>query len=244
MIYILLPAYNEEKNLLKILEKIERLVDRERLKITVVLIDDCSTDNSIRFKNYKSNFRLLYKAHKKNSGLSIAMETGFKIINEIANDEDIVITLDSDNTHPIEIISGMFKEIKNSNDIVIASRFQKNSKVKGVTFFRLIMSYGAKYLFKLFYPFKNLNDYTCNFRAYKFYLIKKILKDKTFFKNEDFNIAAKIIIFLTNSYNSVNLKEIPFILGYDKKIGKSKMKIMKTIFLTLKLIIFKKFLNN
>ena len=158
-----------------------------------------------------------------------------------AKKNDIVVTLDSDNTHPVEKIFEMTQQIGNSYDIVIASRFQKGSKVKGVSFFRNLMSFGAKLLFKIFYPYKYLNDYTCNFRAYKFYLIKNLLKNLNFFKNEDFNIAAKIIIFLITKYNFIKIKEIPFNLGYDLKIGKSKMNVTKTILLTLKLIIFKKF---
>ena len=106
------------------------------------------------------------------------------------------------------------------------------------------MSLGAKLLFKIFYSYKNLNDYTCNFRAYKFYLINNLLKNNNFFKNEDFNIAAKIInFFLITKYNFIKIKEIPFNLGYDLKIGKSKMNITKTILLTLKLIFKKDFLN-
>ena len=168
------------------------------------------------------------------------METGFKLISNKAKNKDIIVTLDSDNTHPVAKIVEMTKKISDSCDVVIASRFQKGSKVKGVSFFRNLMSLGAKLLFKTFYSYKNLNDYTCNFRAYKFYVIKKLLKNRNFFKNEDFNIAAKIIIFLITKYNFIKIKEVPFYLGYDLKIGKSKMNIPKTILLTLKLILFKK----
>ena len=127
----------------------------------------------------------------------------------------------------------------NRNDIVIASRFVMGSKVYGVPYHRIIMSYGAKFLFEFFYKHKNLNDYTCNYRGYKFFLIKEILKKKTFFKHEEFNIAAKILIFLIKKYQNIKLKELPLILNYDYKVGQSKMKIFKTIFLTLRLI-FKK----
>jgi hypothetical protein len=62
------------------------------------------------------------------------------------------------------------------------------------------------------------------------------LKNKTFFKNEDFNIAGKIILFLTNKFRYLKLAEIPFKLSYDYKIGDSKMNLTKTIILTLDLI--------
>ena len=234
MIYILLPSYNEEKNLKKMCQKIERIY--KKIDITIVLVDDCSTDNTILLMKKKYKFNLVYIKHKRNRGLSITMETGFNKILKLGKEKDVVITLDSDNTHPISIIPGMVKKIYNGNDIVIASRFVNTSKIKGVTFWRHFLSVGAKYLFKFFYSYKNLNDYTCNFRAYKFKLIKELLKNKKFFKNEDFNIAGKIILFLTNKFKNLKLVEVPFKLSYDYKIGESKMKLTKTIILTLDLI--------
>ena len=235
MNYILLPAFNEKKNLVKVFQKINKITKKIN-GLTVVLVDDCSADDTILLKNKKYKFKLIYIKHKKNMGLSITMETGFKKILKKAKKNDIAITLDSDNTHPISIIPNMIKKIQTGNDIVIASRFVRSSKVNGLTIWRHFLSIGAKYLFKIFYPYKNLNDYTCNFRAYKFQLIYNILKNKKFFKNEDFNIAAKIILFLTAKNNNLKISEVPFTLSYDYKIGQSKMKLTKTILLTLRLL--------
>ena len=45
MNYILLPAFNEKKNLIKIFQKIDKICKKIK-NITVVLVDDCSTDNT------------------------------------------------------------------------------------------------------------------------------------------------------------------------------------------------------
>ncbi len=150
MIYIVLPSYNEEKNLVKILNKIESL--NKKIKLKVILVDDGSKDKTPKLAKKKYDFKLIYLKHNINKGLSIALETGFKKIIKIGSKKDIIITLDSDNTHPIDLIIKMVHKINNNNDIVIASRFQKESKVKGVTFFRKLMSNGAKYIFKIFFP--------------------------------------------------------------------------------------------
>ena len=236
MNYILLPAFNEKKNLVKIFQKINKICKKNK-NVTVVLVDDCSTDHTSSIKNKKYDFKLIYSKHKKNMGLSITMETGFNLISKKIKVKDIVITLDSDNTHPIDLIPEMINQINKKYDIVIASRFQNGSRVKGVTFFRKSMSFGAKLIFKFFFPFKNLNDYTCNYRAYKFFLIKKIVSEKNFFNKEGFNIAAKILIYFINFYKNLNIAEVPLILSYNKKIGASKMKIFLTIYLTIKLIL-------
>ena len=235
MIYIILPSYNEEKNLVKILKKIEFL--NKKIKSKVILVDDGSNDSTLKLGTKKYSFKVIYLRHKINKGLSVALETGFKKVIKIGDEKDVVITLDSDNTHPIDLIPKMIKKINKNNDIVIASRFQKESRVKGVNFFRKLMSSGAKLIFKIFFPFKNLNDYTCNYRAYKFSLIKKIMKEKNFFKKEGFNIAAKILIYFIKFYKNLSLAEVPLILSYHKKIGASKMKVILTIYLTIKLIL-------
>ena len=240
MIFILLPAFNEEKNLKIIFEKIEKNFKNKK-KIRVILIDDCSDDNTKKLVSKKYNFKIIYKKHEKNKGLNITMETGLRLINKKAKLNDIVVSLDSDNTHPISLIPKMIKKISIGNDIVIASRFVTGSKVSGLASWRQLMSLGAKLVFKIFYPFKNLNDYTCNFRAYKTQHIKKVLNVKNFFKNEDFNIAAKILLFLISNNRNLKITEVPLTLRYDLKIGKSKMKILKTIFLTLRLIFMRKF---
>ena len=78
MIYILLPAYNEEKNLKIIFKKIKKSF-KDKKKIRVVLIDDCSIDNTKKIALKKNNFKIIYKKHNKNKGLNITMETGFKL---------------------------------------------------------------------------------------------------------------------------------------------------------------------
>jgi len=240
MIYLILPAYNEEKNLVKIFKKINNLSIVK--KMIVILIDDYSADNTKKFKFNKYKFKVIYKRHVKNMGLSLALESGFNLVKNIAKKKDLIITMDSDNTHPINIIPKMLEIIeKNNSDIVIASRFLSTSKVNGLSFFRKFLSILAKYVFSYAFPHKNLKEYTCNFRIYRSYLIKRLIKNKKFFKNEDFNIAAKILLSLLSSNRNLKIYEYPLILNYHYKIGSSKMSVLKNIYLTLKLIIFKKF---
>jgi hypothetical protein len=49
-------------------------------------------------------------------------------------------------------------------------------------------------------------------------------------------LQQKLLLYLINKFNYLKLSEIPFKLSYDYKIGKSKMKLIKTILLTLGLI--------
>ncbi len=240
MIYLILPAYNEEKNLLKIFKKLNNLTIAK--KFIVILVDDCSNDKTFLIAKNKNKFKLIYKKHKQNKGLSIALETGFNVLRKRLKKEDLVVTMDSDNTHPISIIPNMLRQIKkNKADIIIASRFLSMSRVNGLSVFRKYLSILAKCIFSFFFPYENLREYTCNFRIYRAFLIKDLIKNKNFFKNEDFNIAVKIILNLIKRFKNLKISEYPLVLNYHYKIGASKMKVFKNIFLTLNLILFKKF---
>ena len=242
MIYLILPAFNEEKNLLKVFKKINDL--NLAKKISVVLVDDCSADNTRLLKNTKNKFKLIYTKHKKNRGLNFALKTGFEIVDKKLKKEDLIITMDSDNTHPINIIPKMILLMKKKrSDIVIASRFLNKSKVNGLSYFRKLLSIFAKVTFTIFFPFKDLKEYTCNFRIYKSFLIKKLMKEKNFFENEDFSIAVKILIYFIKLNKNLIISEYPLILNYHYKEGQSKMRVTKNILLTLKLIFVKKIFN-
>ncbi len=143
MLYILLPAYNEKNNLKKIFVKLKTL--RKKLKFKVVLVDDCSFDNTKDLLNFKYNYEIFYVRHQFNKGLSLTLRSGFRKIEKLAKANDRVITLDSDNTHPIDLIDKLNKELEN-NDIVIASRF-----VKGSNFIWLIF-----FLYSIFPKFLNI----------------------------------------------------------------------------------------
>ena len=239
MIYLILPAYNEEKNLLQIFKKINNL--KTCKEFTVILVDDCSSDMTERFKKTKNKFKLIYLKNSYNRGLSITLENGFKIAKKKSKKNDYIITMDSDNTHPINIIPKMIRLMKkNNSDIVIASRFIYGSEVNGLNIFRKVLSSSAKLIFSILFPHRNLREYTCNFRIYRPYLISELINKKSFFKNEDFNIAVKILLFLINKFQNLKISEYPLILNYHRKIGESKMKIYRNIFLTLRLIFKKK----
>ena len=65
------------------------------------------------------------------------------------------------------------------------------------------------------------------------------MKIQNFFENEDFNITSKIIVYFLLTVKKLKLSEISFKLRYDNKIGQSKIRILKSILLTLKILIKK-----
>ena len=115
MIYILLPCYNEYKNLVILVEKINKLTIKNSYKIKLIIVNDGSTDETdikINQLHNKSKFPILYIKHKKNLGLNMTLFTGLEKFLKIGKKNDIIVSLDSDNTHPISLIPKIITPIK------------------------------------------------------------------------------------------------------------------------------------
>ena len=152
--------------------------------------------------------------------------------------------MDTDNSHTVSLSYKMAENIiKNKKDIIIASRYQINSKIKGLNYLRISLSYAAALLYKVFFPIKNIKDYTSGFRAFRLGIIRNAWKkNKVFFSEKGFSASADIILKLYKYRKEINFLEVPINLRYDLKKGDSKMKIIKTIYLNLALIFKRKFL--
>ena len=115
-IYCVIPAYNEEKNIIKVLNDVKNEVDH------IIVVDDFSIDGTERvIKN--SNFNnISYIKHIINRGQGASLQTGSDYA--IANGADIIVHFDADGQFLAKEIKDIIKPIINNKaDIVFGSRF-------------------------------------------------------------------------------------------------------------------------
>jgi len=238
-VIVALPAYNEAGAIGELLDEFKRVFEREKVKFTIIVVNDGSKDKTEEIlKLYLQKLPLKIVNHPKNLGLGPAILTG---LNEslclITSDDDIIVNMDADNTHSPEFIISMIRAIERGSDIVIASRYQNGSEEIGVPLLRRIYSRCAKIIFSLFLNLPNVQDYTCGFRAYRAGLIKRAINkfEGNLISRNGFACTDELLVHLATLTSSIS--EVPFILRYDKKRGKSKLKLLTTIFETFKLLI-------
>lgn len=123
-ILLIIPAYNEEENILKTYKTIINYNKQNKTNYDVIIINDGSTDNTenILLKNKINHIKLIH-----NLGIGGAVQTGYKYALE--NNYDIAIQYDGDGQHDVRYVERIIDPIiKDQADFVIGSRFIKKDK--------------------------------------------------------------------------------------------------------------------
>lgn len=237
MIYVLLPAYNEEANLPPLLRRMGNVLDNIG-PYSIYVLDDGSSDGTASVvEGLSSEMNIVLLRHPRNMGLAAALRTGLNALAEVWAGDDVLITMDADNTHPPESIPAMMGLLSSGYDIVIASRFVPGATMTGLSTFRRALSLGASLLFRAVFPIKNVKDYTCGFRVYRVGVLDRAMRayGEGFVSEKGFSCMVDILLKL-RPYG-LRAIEAPLYLQYDLKLGQSKMKVMRTVFQTLWLMV-------
>ncbi len=237
-VLIVLPAYNEQENLGALLQQIDQAMHDDGLAYHVIVVDDGSSDQTAQVaQKYAAHMPIQIESHAKNQGLGATIRDGLRVATTLCGDRDIVVAMDADNTHTPGLIRSMTRLIQEGNDVVIASRYQRGSYIRGVPAHRNLLSFGARCLFQLTFPIKGVRDYTSGYRAYRGQVLRKAFDQygDQFINQEGFQCMVDILLKLRTM--DVIFREVPLILRYDLKGGVSKMNVGRTISRTLLLML-------
>jgi len=213
-ILIVVPAYNEEL----ILEKsILKLLDFCRINLSddwhVVIADNNSKDKTADIgKSLAQKFPNLEYLFIEKKGKGIAIKQAWQ-----SSEADIYCFMDADLATDLSSLPLLISEMKDGNDIVVGSRFHKDSKVKR-SISRKFISLGYRVLVKIILGLK-VDDAPCGFKAInnkiKENIPPKIENQKWFFDSELIILAEK---------NGYKIKEIP-VIWHDPREGQDKSRV-------------------
>ena len=206
-VLIIIPAYNEELNLEKTVNDIEK-----NSNYSYVIINDCSKDNTeIVCKKNKYSYISL----PVNYGLASGIQMGMKFALE--NDYDIAIQFDGDGQHDARYLENLVKLIEKSEaDIVIGSRFVNKKKEMSL---RMIGSRVISFFVRLTTG-KKIKDPTSGMRAYNRNAIKEIANNSSLTPEPD-----TMVYFIKKGYK---IKEVQVEMS-QREFGKSYLNAWKSI---------------
>ena len=237
-VFVVLPAYNEAANVGAVLRALSNTGRKSGSLFHAIVVDDGSRDRTadvVRAERDKLPLTLL--EHPSNMGLGATIRDGLLKAVDMADDSDVIVTMDADDTHAPAAIETMIAKIDRGYDVLIASRYVEGSQSIGVPFIRRFLSYGASLLFRAVHPIPGVKDFTCGYRAYRASVLRAaVARYRQEFIDQD-GFQCMVDILLKLSRMDLRFGEVPLVLRYDRKGGKSKMKILPTAYRTVALLV-------
>ena len=230
---IVIPAYNEESNIIKIAKAIKKKVRNS----SIVIVDD-SLDNKTSDLVKKNKLNITYIHRKKKLGRGSAVLFGFKKLLKDKNIE-VFIEMDADFSHnPNELSRNINHFKKKSLDLLIGSRYLEKSKIVNWSLSRRIFSKLANRLASSLLKIP-INDLTNGYRIYSKRAIKRIVKNCGKI-GDGFIILSEILVELY--LNKLKIGEIES-LFVNRQRGESSVNfrlIIESLFGLIKLYINKR----
>ena len=192
---IVIPCYNEEKNIFKLIKQLKIKIKKD---CKIIVIDDSKKNLKIKIR------KILYIHRKKKMGRGSAVLQGLKIL---LNKKKIkyFIEMDADFSHsPNEINNNLKYFDKKKLDLLISSRYLKKSKILNWSITRRILSKLSNILIRFLLKIP-VNDFSNGFRVYSRRAVNKIVQ-KCGRTDSDFIILSEIIMFLY--YSNFKISEI------------------------------------
>tara|TARA_B110000503_G_C7086997_1_gene387759 strand:- start:151 stop:879 length:729 start_codon:yes stop_codon:yes gene_type:complete len=236
-INIIIPTYNEDENILALIKEVRKYVPDSK----ICIVDDSKIDTINKILK-KGNIRNIIYFHRKNKkGRGSAVIFGFKkLFNK--NNNHIFIEMDADFSHrPSELKRNIKLFKKNKSDLLISSRYLKNSKILNWSISRKILSKYSNMLAKFILKI-NITDYTNGFRIYSNNSINLIIK-KCGNIGDGFIVLSEILTVI--HINNLRINETHSIF-LNRVRGESSVNIkliLQSLMGLLKLFIIKKKYN-
>ena len=202
-IKVIIPAYNEEKSIVKVIQDIPSIVDE------IIIVDNNSSDQTAK-NAQQAGAKVLTEIKK---GYGNACLKGISYVKSQTHQTDIIVFLDGDFSDYPEELTKLIAPIINDNiDFVIGARVSKFREKGSMTRPQIFGNWLATTLMSILFnsKFTDLGP----FRAIKYHkLLALKMEDKTYGWTVEMQLKA-----LKNNYSYL---EIP--VKYRNRIGVSKV---------------------
>ena len=219
MISVIIPAFNEEKAIGRTIKEIIKTMKQNNIYegSEIIVVNDCSNDNT---KNEAIKKSVILIDNVKNMGYGYSLKRGI----EIAKNETIVI-IDADLSYPFSYVIQMLEEKKKGYDLVVGARTWENYKEP-------ILKRILRKILKRFV------EYICG---------EKIKDVNSGLRIFDKTTVIKYFPRLCNTFSFTTTQTLAYILNnlsvcyidipYNKREGKTKVKLLKDSFISMKYIL-------
>jgi dolichol-phosphate mannosyltransferase len=231
--YVIAPVLNEAENMPTLISTWHELtLALPEWQFEFILLDDGSTDETrAAAEREATNFGVKLKAirHETNLGPGAAFGTAFASIADRLKPDEIVVTMEGDNTSRIATLKTMLNRIVTENvEVALASPYAYGGGVMNTSVHRVVLSAVANGMIKGFLGIHGIHTMSSFFRAFRGSVIlslqekwgPKIIERRGFECMVE--LLKKIVL------KGFTITEVPMKLDTSLRKGRSKMKILRT----------------
>ena len=213
---IVIPAYNEEGNL----EKTVRDIRENAPDFDYIIVNDCSTDNTLEMCREKG---FSYLNLPVNLGIGGAVQTGYRYA--YYHGYDLAVQFDGDGQHSAKFLAQMAKVLEETeSDMVIGSRFIEKEGFQSSGLRRIGIRYFSL-LIKLLTG-KTVTDPTSGMRM----INRKLLKKFTNEYPKDYPEPESVVTVLSEKHK---VTEIPVVMN-EREEGISSISLRNSVYYMIK----------
>ena len=226
MIWIILPAYNEEALLPRLLPKLDAKMRDLKFDYLLVVVNDGSTDGTAAILDgFRDSLPMDVLTHPLNRGLGETERDGFEFVAMRCAAEDVIVRVEGDDTHDPQYIITLMSKLGEGFDVVNTSRFQPGGGQRGVSGYRAAISRAANAFMRIVFPVPNVRDFSCGFRAYRGAAIRDAVAvfGNNFIQLRGLGFTSTLEMVVKLHLLGCKCAEVPFVLRYDQKASASKM---------------------
>lgn len=234
--HVVLPALDEAENLPALLGALAETLAASGRPARVWLVDDGSTDATAAVAgSFAPRLAIAVLRHPRTLGLGRSLADGLAAALAAADDDDPIVTMDADDTHPPAVIPALLAALDAGADLAIASRYVAGARLRGVPRARRLLSRAASWLVRAVAPVGGVRDVTCGFRAYRAGTLRRVGAQRQRLVEAD-GFACMLDLLLALRAAGARCAEVPIDLRYDRKRGASKLRVARTVIETVRVL--------
>jgi len=231
VIHVVVPAFNEAGNVPGLLASIAARLEPLAQRYRIVLVDDGSTDGTAEAAAGAAarGIPIEVVRHDRNRGAGAAFRTGFLHVLSRADPLDLVVTLEGDQTSDESILPRLLHRVwEEGDDIALASCYLYGGGIKGTRLHRVGLSHIANGLMKKALGLSGLATLSSFYRVYQasaLFALRARYGDD-FITTRGFECMVEVLFRAARL--GLRISEVPMVLDGSRRVGKSKMKVLRT----------------
>jgi dolichol-phosphate mannosyltransferase len=228
MIRFVIPAYNEVENVPRLMEELKPWA--RRLGARVIFVDDGSTDGtSDAIRALADDLHLAIVRHPRNCGLGVALNSGIRAALDESEDDDAIITMESDTTTRLDDLPHMLEKFESGADLVLASVYAPGGAIIGVAGWRLAASKAVSNVFRYAGDLRELHTLSSLYRIYRAGTLRRAAETYGYLLVREPGFAANVELLLKLYNAGARVAEVPTVNDWTHRAGVSKMRLKPTM---------------